>query len=38
LSEEEIDRGGETLIEEFGVEVRKKVKKRKKREVNELKC
>jgi len=35
--EEEIDRG-ETIIEEFGVEIRKKVKKRKKREVNELKC
>jgi len=37
LSEEEVDRG-ESLIKEFGVEVRKKVKKRKKREVNELKC
>jgi len=35
--EEEIDRG-ESLIEEFGVEIRKKVKKRKKREVDELKC
>jgi len=37
LSKEEIDRS-EPLIEEFGIEVRKKVKKRKKREVDELKC